>query len=580
MVYTILMNTIKPTYLFRALIFISATFLLSCSAPPSIFNEAYYARKKEFSEAYAAFKNEDYQKAFRIWKRQADEGYGTAQEKIGVMYHKGLYVEQDYKQAIYWYSKAAEDGYSMAMQILGTIYEEGKGVKQDDKHAAYWYQSASMVGNIEGTDSLRLLLTKHNYYSGQEDGDTSIYSSYLLKLPELHAASERFLKDFTPDSILPRQSSNPSSYAVNNDNSSGIYDSSMQNHNNTDSDILTAKNKDTTPPKIYLAQRDILLVSNQAEKTIQGHAEDASGVAIVTVNGEEASLDKKGNFSAIVYLKPGNNKVVIQAFDVYKNKASKTINLKRGVKVVKTQKKSLSTGEYHGLLIGVEDYRYKKNINDLRFPLRDVRKMKNIMSRYSFESKNIRVLKNPTREEIIKALTRLEKNLNKQDNLLIFFAGHGYLDKRTNRGYWFPRDAERDNRAKWLSNSTIRDHILSINTRNTLLISDACFSGSIFEIDRNPFKNANEAIQKLYNKTTRVAITSGENETVPDNSVFMKYLIKQLEDNKNKYLRATTLLDDIKEPVMINSPNRQEPLWGRIRESGHVGGDFIFVRSE
>ncbi len=39
--------------------------------------------------------------------------------------------------------------------------------------------------------------------------------------------------------------------------------------------------------------------------------------------------------------------------------------------------------------------------------------------------------------------------------LLIYYAGHGYLDERTSTGYWQPVDAEKDNDVYWLSTDEI-----------------------------------------------------------------------------------------------------------------------------
>ena len=84
-------------------------------------------------------------------------------------------------------------------------------------------------------------------------------------------------------------------------------------------------------------------------------------------------------------------------------------------------------------------------------------------------------------------------------------------------------------------------------------------------------------IQQLNAKISRVAITSGNDTEVPDKSVFMKYLIKALAENKDKYLTAQKMfISQILEAVMTET--KTEPRYGTLEASGHIGGDFIFTR--
>jgi len=65
---------------------------------------------------------------------------------------------------------------------------------------------------------------------------------------------------------------------------------------------------------------------------------------------------------------------------------------------------------------------------------------------------------------------------------------------------------------------------------------------------------------------------------VPDRSVFIKYLLKYLSNNKEKYLPAQRLFLEFKDAVIQNSPTNQAPRFGVIHNSGDEGGDFIFIR--
>ncbi|MBK6992321.1 MAG: hypothetical protein IPH34_11040 [Chitinophagaceae bacterium] len=85
------------------------------------------------------------------------------------------------------------------------------------------------------------------------------------------------------------------------------------------------------------------------------------------------------------------------------------------------------------------------------------------------------------------------------------------------------------------------------------------------------------AIQKINEKISRVAITSGNDTEVPDKSVFMKYLVKALSENKEKYMTAQKMfINQIIEAVMTET--KTEPRYGTLELAGHVGGDYIFIR--
>ncbi len=104
-----------------------------------------------------------------------------------------------------------------------------------------------------------------------------------------------------------------------------------------------------------------------------------------------------------------------------------------------------------------------------------------LVSKYTFQEDQIKLLKNPDSEELIIALDELAHEITPDDNLLIFYAGHGWFDEKANIGYWLPSDAKQVNKAAWFRNSTLCDYLKEIDSRHTLLIADACFGGSIFK---------------------------------------------------------------------------------------------------
>jgi len=263
-------------------------------------------------------------------------------------------------------------------------------------------------------------------------------------------------------------------------------------------------------------------------------------------------------------LKLGINNILIEVF------ASEG-TLSRNV----TVEYSLYAARNFALIIGNQQYD-DPQISELDEPLKDATELYNTLTQqYNFEAENVILLKNETKEKIIGTLHELRSRVTPTDNLLIFYAGHGFWDEGMGVGYWLPKDARKDNPVNWIPNTELTNYLGAIKTKHTLLITDACFSGGIFKT-RAAF-NSSYAIEMLYQLNSRKAITSGTyKNVVPDQSVFFQYLIKNLKENTNEYLSAEELFSKMKIAVINNSEN--VPQYGTIQNVGDEGGDFIFIR--
>jgi len=314
------------------------------------------------------------------------------------------------------------------------------------------------------------------------------------------------------------------------------------------------------------------------EILIVGKTYDPEGINVLIINKEIIQLPENGVFQLYLSLVKGENPVNILAINnkgVTNEKTFYINSISTALSLEEISQPDIQRGVYYALLIGVNEY-HDIDISDLDNPIKDVEKLyETLYSKYLFEKENIIVLKNPTHAEMIIALDNLGKNLTINDNLLIFYAGHGYWDEKGKVGYWFPSDASRNNTVNWFRNSTLRDFIGSIQTRHTLLVADACFSGAIFKT-RAAFSDIPQGIEKLYELPSRKAMTSGILQEVPDKSVFLEYLIRRLKENQEKFLTSELLFSSFKTAVMNNSVN--VPQYGIIQNVGDEGGDFIFIR--
>ncbi len=261
-------------------------------------------------------------------------------------------------------------------------------------------------------------------------------------------------------------------------------------------------------------------------------------------------------------------------------KGNKVPTLKSESIIVRPENKQalpVSDGKFYALLIGINNYA-DPSILGLDKPIADAEAFYNIITtRYTFEKENVTFLKDATISEIVATLDYYAKIVQPADNFLIFYAGHGVWDSKSEIGFWLPSDALKDSKLAWFRNSTLRDYLREIKSRHTLLISDACFGGSIFK-SRSVFIDAPTAIMRLYELPSRKAMTSGTLTEVPDQSAFLKYLIDRLENNKEKYLSSEQLFSSFRMAVINNS--NVVPQFGEIKDVGDEGGDFIFILKE
>ena len=235
---------------------------------------------------------------------------------------------------------------------------------------------------------------------------------------------------------------------------------------------------------------------------------------------------------------------------------------------------AVQEGKYYALIIANNTYKTESGMMNLQRPLSDAAALREVLaSRYTFDRANIMTLYDRSKLDVEVTLEELQKKLLPEDNLLIFYAGHGIMDMESDIGYWLLSDATRS-RVTWLSNSAVTDFIKSCRARHVLLIADACYSGSIYTA-RGMLDNASTAIIDLLKSKSRKAITSGGTTQVADESKFAEVLVEQLRINTEQYLRSLDLYNLVQKPVMANSMT--SPRWGPISNVGDDNGDFVFI---
>lgn len=347
--------------------------------------------------------------------------------------------------------------------------------------------------------------------------------------------------------------------------------------------------QNTSPPRITLcqpasAQNTRGLVVTDTDFRVEGTVSEGTGTLKLFINGKPVSLDTQGRFSHKVRLDPGTNTVVLNALDAQGRNVESALTVRNasastpGTASVKATP-ARGFGRYHALIIGNNAYEY---LPKLATAVHDAEAVAQVVrEQYGFE---VTLLLEATRDHIIRALDKLRTTLSEHDNLMIYYAGHGTLDKESERGYWLPVNAQPDTRVNWLSTTELTDTLKAMTAKHVLLVADSCYSGTLL-------RDAGEGLRsgidpetfytRVAEKRSRTALTSGGLEPVLDSgggnhSVFTKAFLSILQDNRS-ILDGQQLSNHIKRLVVVNTP--QTPEYSDIRYAGHDGGDFLFVRT-
>lgn len=325
--------------------------------------------------------------------------------------------------------------------------------------------------------------------------------------------------------------------------------------------------------------RGLKIVRKKDVINVRGKVTDRSGILNVKVNNREVALLPNKEFMTKLYLGVGSNTIIVKATDNKYNTSVDTFYVTRELEEV------IKTGKYIAIVIGINSY--QGYWHQLSNAVNDATELAEVLKKeYYFNEVYTLIDKEATRKNIIKKFEWLISNSSNDDNVLIFYAGHGQFKRALNKGYWVPVDANSNSTADYISNNDIKTFIGGIPSKHTLLITDACFAGDIFRGNSTqsiPFdpNDMTKYYREVNNKTSRLALTSGSLEQVADagkenHSVFTYYLLKSLKENKQKFLDASQLFNDFRMAVTNNSD--QTPQLQVIRDTNDEGGQFIFIK--
>jgi len=324
---------------------------------------------------------------------------------------------------------------------------------------------------------------------------------------------------------------------------------------------------------------------------LKGTIKEATKLVALFVDDEEIDWERNGKFSSNIFLRPGVNEVRITGY--YKPDYRPV----RGVAKIIYETNvvpEISIGEQVAVFFGNQTYT-DSQIDDLKTPLADIKKISQILrEQYGFkteiqfgETTYDLVVPNATKNQISSILNILTKYLKKNDQLIIFYAGHGKFLKEINQAYWLPADAQSDDFGTWYGARELTERLPYMEAQHVLVISDSCFSGAFRDAGaEEPEELRKKSLDELWKLRSRKVLASGANQPVWDgdsiasgHSVFARALIDGLQKKNSPRF---TMRELFQEYIQVRVPGiaRQVPQYDPLLTSGHEGGEFVMIQTK
>jgi hypothetical protein len=452
------------------------------------------------------------------------------------------YDRADLRSSLRIWMAAAEAGDPEAQTTVGEIYERGLGTEPNYEAAIVWYRKAADQGNSRALFNLGTLYEQGLGVPADKLEALNLYRR-AWGLPE--------------DSVMFQSAARREQEEVRRQLEAQIQEKDSQ---------------------LQLLQKQLAELEREVARRPGPEAQARTQGEIATLKKLIATLQAEQRVSAE------------RLADVPRLRTpSATTNAQAAASATATERKAggLNYGRYYALVIGNQHYR---SMEALETPLSDAsRAAKVLESRYGF---TVQILEDANDVTMLKALNDLNAVLKPEDNLLIYYAGHGtrLSNGSMESGYWLPVNADPPPLDTfWLPNEQVTGHLGRLSAKRILVIADSCYAGllssdpSYLFIDEKAGYTSDYIAHKL-TKRSRLLMSSGGNQPVLDtgggaNSVFANALLAELESN-DKVLSAPELFTRIRKRVEVAAAQNklvQKPEFKTIKGAGHEVGDFFFV---
>ncbi|HEY9054064.1 MAG TPA: PEGA domain-containing protein [Rectinemataceae bacterium] len=237
---------------------------------------------------------------------------------------------------------------------------------------------------------------------------------------------------------------------------------------------------------------------------------------------------------------------------------------------------SFDVGRQVAVIIGIDRYREWPS---LRNAVSEAKKIKSILQERYYIDEFLELYDTEANASAIRRLFAkdLPEKLGIKDSLLVFYAGHGYLDA-SKTGFWIASDGSKDefSQSGWIPNAQLRNYLGQLRASRILVLADSCFSGDFIDVHRGGSPTVDsQYYRKALKLTARQILTSGASESVPDESEFGRQLINLLERNTEKVLDPYTMYERIKLGV-----TRTLPLLGTLPGNEQGASFALFLKED
>ncbi len=235
------------------------------------------------------------------------------------------------------------------------------------------------------------------------------------------------------------------------------------------------------------------------------------------------------------------------------------------------------------VIIGINNYDHQR-IPPLRYAVNDARAMQQALLGMGFRSERVILLleQQATKQAIERMLgDQLRAQMNPDDRLLVFFAGHGKTDRlRTGEeeGYLLPVDADPGQLySSAIGMQALRQISDRLPAKHILYVVDACYSGyALFNRSIS-----DDLLEEMIKKPAIQILTAGRSQDEAQerrgHGVFTDVLLRALRGDafpSKGWLALEELGIWVKQRVFAESGRKQIPQYGSLAGEGQ----FVFVR--
>ena len=331
---------------------------------------------------------------------------------------------------------------------------------------------------------------------------------------------------------------------------------------------------------------------------VVGRVSAPAGLTSVSLNGQTVQVDASGVFKTHVTVTGEHTAVTVAALDNSGGRAVLDFLLvpgpgtsagkssgSRAAMQIDTLPSGVKLGKYYALIVGNDTYTAYPALKSAGGDAKAIAGV--LKTRYGYDT---RLLTNANRFEILSALNDMREQLKPEDNLLVYYAGHGEVDA-ARQGYWLPVDAQQNQPTSWISNRAVSNILTTMDARHVMLIVDSCYSGTMTRSSLATFGGGmpdsawGDWVKTMVAGKSRTALTSGGVQPVADaaanseHSIFASALLAVLNNN-NQLLTGQRLFREISAGMALRSASaglQQAPEYAPIQFAGHEAGEFFLM---